>query len=79
MTMVGIIAILVTFIGMFYNPMHCINFLISLIITIFIYKYLSPQANLWVETSHSFIYSFYAKLSNLGGVTAPTNEMRASA
>ena len=49
------------------------------ITTIFIYKYLSPQANLWVETTHSFIQGFYAKLSNLGGVITPTNEMRASA
>ena len=49
------------------------------ITTIFIYKYLSPQANLWVETTHSFIQGFYAKLSNRGGVNTPTNEMRASA
>ena len=49
------------------------------ITTTFIYKYLSPQANLWVHTTHSAITSLYAKLSNLGGVTTPTNEMRASA
>ena len=49
------------------------------ITTTFIYKYLSPQANLRVETTHSFIQGFYAKLSNLGGVITPTNEMRASA
>jgi hypothetical protein len=49
------------------------------ITTTFIYKYLSPQANLWVKTTHSFIQGFYAKLSNRGGVNTPTNEMRASA
>ena len=52
------------------------------ITTIFIYKYLSPQANLWVDFSkstHSTIRGIYAKLSNLGGVITPTNEMRASA
>lgn len=52
------------------------------ITTIFIYKYLSPQANLWVglsQSTHSTIRGIYAKLSNLGGVITPTNEMRASA
>ena len=52
------------------------------ITTIFIYKYLSPQANLWVrakKSTHSTNRGIYAKLSNLGGVIAPTNEMRASA
>jgi hypothetical protein len=52
------------------------------ITTIFIYKYLPPQANLWVsrgEKSHSANPAFYAKLSNLEGVLSQTNEMRASA
>ena len=49
------------------------------ITTTFIYKYLSPQANLWGRTTHSFIEGIYAKLSNLGVVNTPTNEMRASA
>ena len=52
------------------------------ITTIFIYKYLSPQANLWVsqgKKSHSANPAFYAKLSNLEGVLSQTNEMRASA
>ena len=52
------------------------------ITTIFIYKYLSPQANLWADLTkktHSTIRGIYAKLSNLGGVITPTNEMRASA
>jgi hypothetical protein len=52
------------------------------ITTIFIYKYLSPQANLWVspgKKSHSANPAFYAKLSNLEGVVSQTNEMRASA
>ena len=49
------------------------------ITTIFIYKYLSPQANLWGRTTHSLIEGIYAKLSNLGVVNTPTNEMRASA
>ena len=49
------------------------------ITTTFIYKYLSPQANLWGKTAHSFINGIYAKLSNLGVVNPPTDEMRASA
>jgi hypothetical protein len=52
------------------------------ITTIFIYKYLSPQANLWADptkSTHSTIRGIYAKLSNLSGVITPTNEMRASA
>ena len=57
------------------------------ITTIFIYNYLSPQANLWVSRpnlayfkwSHSVNRSLYAKLSNLEGVYSQTNEMRASA
>jgi hypothetical protein len=52
------------------------------ITTIFIYKYLSPQANLWVsrgKKNHSANPAFYAKLSNLEGVFSQTNEMRASA
>ena len=57
------------------------------ITTIFIYKYLSPQANLWFsrlpltrrEDSHSVNRALYAKLSNLEGVYSQTNEMRASA
>jgi hypothetical protein len=49
------------------------------ITTTFIYKYLSPQANLWGCSTHSFIEGIYAKLSNLGVVNTPTNEMRASA
>ena len=52
------------------------------ITTIFIYNYLSPQANLWgnqLKRTHSTIRGIYAKLSNLGGVITPTNEMRASA
>jgi hypothetical protein len=52
------------------------------ITTIFIYKYLSPQANLWASSkkmSHSTNHTLYAKLSNLEGVYRQTNEMRASA
>lgn len=52
------------------------------ITTIFIYKYLSPQANLWVsacQNTHSFNPYLYAKLSNLEGFYRLTNEMRASA
>ena len=52
------------------------------ITTIFIYKYLSPQANLWVsrgKKNHSANPAFYAKLSNLEGVFSQTNEMRDSA
>ena len=52
------------------------------ITTIFIYKYLSPQANLWVNvhhSAHSFNPYLYAKLSNLEGFYRLTNEMRASA
>ena len=52
------------------------------ITTIFIYKYLSPQANLWAalqRSTHSVNRAFYAKLSNLEGVYSQTNEMRASA
>ena len=52
------------------------------ITTIFIYKYLSPQANLWVITplkAHSAISSLYAKLSNLEGGYSQMIEMRASA
>ena len=52
---------------------------ITPITTTFIYKYLSPQANLWSRTTHSFIEGIYAKLSNLGVVNTPTDEMRASA
>ena len=52
------------------------------ITTIFIYKYLSPQANLWFshqEIAHSTPGYLYAKLSNLEGVDSPTIGMRASA
>jgi hypothetical protein len=52
------------------------------ITTIFIYKYLSPQANLWGSGNkihHSVYPALYAKLSNLEGVYSQTNEMRASA
>ena len=55
------------------------------ITTTFIYKYLSPQANLWgflpsiLISRHSVNRSLYAKLSNLEGVYSQTNEMRASA
>jgi len=52
------------------------------ITTIFIYKYLSPQANLWglkKKIHHSVYLALYAKLSNLEGVYSQTNEMRASA
>ncbi|CAN2168610.1 hypothetical protein MCEMRE196_00002 [Candidatus Nanopelagicaceae bacterium] len=52
------------------------------ITTIFIYKYLSPQANLWAalkKIAHSAIEPIYVKLSNLEGVSSQTNEMRASA
>jgi hypothetical protein len=52
------------------------------ITTIFIYKYLSPQANLWESgkrINHSAYPALYAKLSNLEGVYSQTNEMRASA
>jgi hypothetical protein len=52
------------------------------ITTIFIYKYLSPQANLWFshrEIAHSAPGYLYAKLSNLEGVEGPTIGMRASA
>ncbi len=46
------------------------------ITTIFIYKYLSPQAN---AHPHSANRPLYAKLSNLEGRYCQTNEMRASA
>ena len=56
------------------------------ITTTFIYKYLSPQANLWLSnlklelSSHSASEPNYAKLSNLGGSTRyQTIDMRASA
>ena len=52
------------------------------ITTTFIYKYLSPQANLWFshkEIAHSAPGYLYAKLSNLEGVEGPTIGMRASA
>jgi hypothetical protein len=52
------------------------------ITTIFIYKYLSPQANLWLHPfskAHSAISSLYAKLSNLEGGYSQMIEMRASA
>ena len=52
------------------------------ITTIFIYNYLSPQANLWAsfkKISHSAIQPLYVKLSNLEGEVSQTNEMRASA
>lgn len=52
------------------------------ITTIFIYNYLSPQANLWLPSlkkHHSAIWALYAKLSNLEGEVSQTNEMRASA
>jgi len=52
------------------------------ITTIFIYNYLSPQANLWLlslKKHHSAIWALYAKLSNLEGEVSQTNEMRASA
>ena len=52
---------------------------ITPITTTFIYKYLSPQANLWGSATHSFIEGIYAKLSNLGVVNTPTDETRASA
>jgi hypothetical protein len=52
---------------------------ITPITTTFIYKYLSPQANLWGATTHSFINGIYAKLSNLGVVNPLTDEMRAPA
>ena len=52
------------------------------ITTIFIYKYLSPQANLLIShftKAHSAIRSIYVKLSNLEGVGSQMDEMRASA
>jgi hypothetical protein len=52
------------------------------ITTIFIYKYLSPQANLLISRlikAHSAIRSIYVKLSNLEGVGSQMDEMRASA
>jgi hypothetical protein len=52
------------------------------ITTIFIYKYLSPQANLLIGRlikAHSAIRSIYVKLSNLEGVGSQMDEMRASA
>jgi hypothetical protein len=52
------------------------------ITTIFIYKYLSPQANLLIDhliKAHSAIRSIYVKLSNLEGVGSQMDEMRASA
>lgn len=55
------------------------------ITTTFIYKYLSPQANLWVRrpnhggTDHSVNQPIYAKLSNLRDRTLETIVMRASA
>jgi hypothetical protein len=52
------------------------------ITTIFIYKYLSPQTNLWLHfgrKAHSAISSLYAKLSNLEGGYSQMIEMRASA
>ena len=52
------------------------------ITTIFIYKYLSPQANLWFlqpKPTHSTLGYLYAKLSNLKGLDSPTIRMRASA
>ena len=55
------------------------------ITTTFIYKYLSPQANLWDgrlnqgSTGHSVNQPIYAKLSNLRDRTLETIVMRASA
>lgn len=52
------------------------------ITTIFIYKYLSPQANLLIGRLikvHSAIRSIYVKLSNIEGVGSQMDEMRASA
>ena len=49
------------------------------ITTTFIYKFLSSQANLWGNATHSFINCIYAKHSNLGVVNPPTDDMRASA
>ena len=52
------------------------------ITTIFIYKYLSPQANLLIGhliKVHSAIRSIYVKLSNIEGVGSQMDEMRASA
>jgi hypothetical protein len=52
------------------------------ITTIFIYRYLSPQANLWGSSKkigHSINCALYAKLSNLEGVYSQTNGTRASA
>jgi hypothetical protein len=56
------------------------------ITTIFIYRYLSPQANLFIKqikSAHSLFPTFYAKLSNLEGEVSQMNikmiEMRASA
>lgn len=52
------------------------------ITTIFIYNYLSPQANLLISrlnNAHSAIRSIYVKLSNIEGVGSQMDEMRASA
>jgi hypothetical protein len=46
------------------------------ITTIFIYRYLSPQANLFInsiKTTHSLFIAFYAKLSNLTGLFSQVN------